>query len=185
MKVLTKKSKTKKSRFKLKGVGKNKLSTPFKIRLWKGIGRLIMMLLKVGEKEYKVRFGYNCFCDTDLMDRVKQISQLFSESGVEDDGDVEAIDRVKDLFCCVRDLLFAGFKKYNPVETPQDVGDLLDEYRDGAEEGEDRGLFQLFTSLGNELMDEGFLADILGNAEAETVKVPQDHKKTQKKPTAS
>ena len=31
------------------------------------------MELKVKGKEYKVRFGYNSFCDTDLMDRTKDL----------------------------------------------------------------------------------------------------------------
>lgn len=35
------------------------------------------MELKVKGKEYKVRFGYNSFCDTDLMDRTKEFAWNF------------------------------------------------------------------------------------------------------------
>ena len=145
-----------------------------------------MMILKVKDKEYKVKFGYNSFCDTDLMDRTTDLLKLFQGEEVEDDKDVIGMGKIKDLFSCVRDLLFVGFQKFNPVESVQEIGEILDDYHDEAKEGEKRGILDLFTQLTEELMNEGFLGEFLAeimvtkeNTE-ETPKVPQDHKKPQK-----
>lgn len=141
-----------------------------------------MKTFTINGKEYKIKFGYNSFCDTDLMERTNDLMRLFNESNVEDDSDISGIGKIKDLFTCVRELLFVGFKKYNPVEDLQAVGDILDDYRDEETE-EKRGLFELFVMLTEELMSEGFLADLLTAMEEEPKKEPkkpQDHKKPQK-----
>ena len=145
-----------------------------------------MMVLKVKEKEYKVKFGYNSFCDTDLMDRTQDLLELFRGGEVEDDADVNSIGKIKELFCCVRDLLYVGFEKYNPVDTVQDIGNILDDYNEDATEEDKRGLIDLFVMLTEELMSEGFLGDLMARisetAEEETkiTKMPQDHLKKQK-----
>ena len=148
-----------------------------------------MMVLKVKEKEYKVKFGYNSFCDTDLMDRTQDLLELFRGGEVEDDADVNSIGKIKELFCCVRDLLYVGFEKYNPVETVQDIGNILDDYNEDATEEDKRGLLDLFIMLTEELMSEGFLAGLMNEMNAEDIqnngekitKIPQDHKKSTKK----
>ena len=141
-----------------------------------------MMVLKVKDKEYKVKFGYNSFCDTDLMDRTSDLLKIFQETGVEDDKDVTGMGKIKELFSCVRDLMFVGFKKYNPAETVQEIGEILDDYHDEATDEERRGILDLFTQLTEELMNEGFLGDLMEQMmkEEKTPKVPQDHKKPQK-----
>ena len=113
---------------------------------------------------------------------------LFSGSSqtqnIVDDKDVTVAGKIKDLFSCVRDLLYVGFRKYNPVENVQEVGDILDDYHDESKEkGEKRGIMDLFAKLTEELMNEGFLADLMNDLEepnGNQVKVPQDHKKPQK-----
>ena len=125
------------------------------------------MVLKVKEKEYKVKFGYNSFCDTDLMERTEDLLKLFQSTGADDDKDVAGLGKVKELFLCVRDLLFVGFKKFNPVETVQEVGDIIDDYHDEAPEEEKRGVMDIFTKLSEELMNAGFLGEIL-NDQTET-----------------
>ena len=148
-----------------------------------------MMVLKVKEKEYKVKFGYNSFCDTDLMDRAQDLLELFRGEEVEDDGDVNSLGKIKELFRCVRDLLYVGFERYNPVDTVQEIGNILDDYNEDATEEDKRGLIDLFVMLTGELMSEGFLAGLmedmttertLNNGEKIT-KIPQDHKKSTKK----
>lgn len=138
-----------------------------------------MLELKVKDKTYKVKFGYNSFCDTDLMDRTSELLKIFQGEGVADDNDVAGLGQVKQLFICVRDLLFVGFKKYNPVESLQEVGDILDDYHDEATDEDSREILTLFISIANELMNEGFLGEMLKTEE--TPKTPQDHKKSQKK----
>lgn len=145
-----------------------------------------MMKLNVGEKEYLVKFGYNSFCDTDLMDRTSDLLKIFQGAEVEDDKDVTGMGKIKELFSCVRDLLFFGFKKFNPVENVQEIGNILDDYHDEATDGEKRGVLDLFTKLTEELMNEGFLGEMMGQTSEETqtekiTKIPQDHKKSQKK----
>ena len=109
--------------------------------------------------------------------------KIFQGAGVEDDKDVAVMGKIKELFTCVRDLLFVGFKKFNPVETVQEIGEILDDYHDEATNGEKRGILDLFTSLTEELMNEGFLGDLMeqmAKVEENAPKVPQDHKKPQK-----
>ena len=143
-----------------------------------------MLIFKIKEKEYKVKFGYNSFCDTDLMERTTDIVKMFKKRNIVDDKDVSIAGEVTGLFLCVRDLLYVGFKKYNPVESVQEVGDILDDYHDEAKEkGEKRGIVDLFTNLTDELMNEGFLADLMNDTEEKSgnqVKVPQDHKNPHK-----
>lgn len=141
-----------------------------------------MMILNVKEKEYRVKFGYNSFCDTDLMDRTNDLIKIFHGAEVEDDRDVTGMGKIKDLFTCVRDLLFVGFKKYNPVESAQEIGDILDDYHDEGTEEDRRGILDLFVELSEELMAEGFLGDLMTqlSENQKKVKVPQDHKKPQK-----
>ena len=140
------------------------------------------MKLVVKKKEYKVKFGYNSFCDTDLMDRTTDLLKLFQGAEFEDDKDVIGMGKIKELFSCVRDLLFVGFQKFNPVDNKQQIGNILDDYHDDAPEGEKRGILDLFTQLTEELMNEGFLGEFLEDIveTQENTKTPQDHKKPQK-----
>ena len=145
-----------------------------------------MMVLKVKDNEYKVKFGYNSFCDTDLMDRTTDLLKLLQGAEVEDDKDVAGLGIIKEMFLCVRDLLFVGFQKYNAVETVQEIGEIIDDYHDEATVEDERGILDLFTALSEELMNEGFLGEVLTKL-AETPeetekkpKTPQDHKKSQK-----
>lgn len=134
-----------------------------------------MMKLKVNGKEYKFKYGYNCFCDTDLMDRVREMATMFSG---DDPEDPTGMKMVKELFDIVRELLYTGSQKYNPFESLQEVGDFLDEYMD-EETDEQRGLLHLFQQLSEELFSEGFLADVTGNQNGmdNGAKAPTDHKK--------
>lgn len=143
-----------------------------------------MMKINVNEREYKVKFGYNSFCDTDLMDRTNDLLNIFNNTKVENDKDVTAMGQIKELFSCVRELLFVGFQKYNPVDSLQEIGNILDDYQEEETEDDSRGILDLFVKLTEELMNEGFLGSLmkqLGEQEEEKVKkIPQDHKKSQK-----
>jgi len=127
-----------------------------------------MMTLKIKDKEYKVKFGYNSFCDTDLMERTSTLLSVIRGAGAASDDDVFGMGRIKDLFDCVRELLFVGFRKYNPVDTVQEIGDLLDDYNDEGTEENPHGILDLFTLLTEELLNAGFLSDILNKAAEQT-----------------
>lgn len=143
------------------------------------------MELKVKDTVYKVKFSYNCLCDTDLLDRTSDLIKLFHNEGAENDADVTGMGKIKELFSCVRDLLFVGFEKFNPVETKQEVGNILDDYHEEATEEDKRGILDLFTKLSEELMNEGFLGNLFKELnkvveENKVSKIPQDHKKEEK-----
>ena len=76
-----------------------------------------MMTLKISEKDYNVKFGYNNFCDSDLLERVEEMMQLLN--GAKTDKDVSNAGRMKELFVLVRELLCEGFKRENPDESLQ------------------------------------------------------------------
>lgn len=142
-----------------------------------------MTILKVKDREYKVRFTYNAFCDTDLLDKTRELLGVFQSNKAETDADVSAMGKIKDLFVCVRELLFVGFRKDNPVESVQEVGDILDDYHEEATEEDKRGILDLFVILTNELMAEGFLSGLMqtvADANEKAAKTPQDHKKPSK-----
>lgn len=137
-----------------------------------------MLVLNVNEKEYRVKFGYNSFCDTDLMDRTEALMRIFANNGAENDKDVATLGKVRELFCCVRELLFVGFEKYNPVKTLQEVGNIIDDYHDEIKADEKRDILSLFESLTMELLNEGFLKELLAPQQPE--EKPKAGRKTQK-----
>lgn len=133
-------------------------------------GDNIMTSIIVEGREYKIKFGYNSFCDSDIFDRVKDMLKVLGGAEVEDDSDVSGLGQIKNLFTITRELLFLGMQKYNLVGSVEEVGDLLDTYRDEAPEGEKRGLLQIFTMLSEELMNEGFLSDLVAEMNRSTPK---------------
>ena len=146
------------------------------------------MILNVKGAEYVVAFGYNSFCDTDLMERTESLVKLFNGS---DKNDSEiGVSRVRELFLTVRSLLFVGFQKENPVKTEQEVGNILDDYVNEETE-ENRGILELFLKISDELFNKGFLKGLIAEMGDQTEeeqateirKIPQDHKRRQKKTT--
>ena len=126
-----------------------------------------MKTLLIGGSEYKIKFGFNCFCDTDLLDRVNDMGKLFVEADVNSTEEVSGIGKFKELFSLVRELLYVGFEKYNPVSDIKAVGDLLDTYKEEESDGESRGMFELFLMLSDELLEQGFLADLMKKSESQ------------------
>ena len=134
------------------------------------------MTLNVKGTEYKVKFGFNSFVDSDLMERTETMMRVFDDDANKDDK--YGMLRMKDLFTCVRELLFVGFQKYNPVPSVQDVGNLLDDYLEEGTEENPHDLLELFSQIANELMNEGFLKGLMNEAQKKVQ--PKDHLKSQK-----
>lgn len=138
------------------------------------------MTIKIGEKEYIVKFGYNSFCDSDLLDRtaeamgmIEEIQAIADEQGDKKDENTTKtiLAKVRKLFVLTRDLMFEGFKKKNPVASISEVGDILDAYLD--EDKENNGLITIFGMIAQELLKEGFFGNLLmesGKAIVETAK---------------
>ena len=127
--------------------------------------------------EYKVKFGFNSFVDTDLMERTEAMIKIFDDKANKED--IYGMGRIKEMFTVVRELLFVGMQKYNPMESLEKVGELLDDYIDEGTEENPHDLLELFGNLSNELMNEGFLKGVMTAVE-KTAKKPQDHLKAQK-----
>ena len=117
-----------------------------------------MMTLKVKDKEYKVRFTYNSFADSDLLDRTFETLTLVQEM-LSADENTNSVSTLKKLFTLVRELLFVGFKRENPVESKEAVGDILDDYLE--EDPENHGLVDVFNMIAGELLSSGFFGDML------------------------
>lgn len=144
-----------------------------------------MFSFKVGDKEYKVRFGYRVLCRTNLIDRVSNITQQ---------RDPE--HSFQNMISTVAELLLAGLQKSHFDEFGYDtdeekatmldkVYDILDQYEDeGTEENPQDG-YTMFEKLQNELMANGFLSQIMKRAEMaaekqNATKIPRDHLKKTK-----
>lgn len=146
-----------------------------------------MTTITIKGTEYKIKYGFNSFADTDLLERVQDVAVLLNSKGVKNDADVSMMGQIRNLFVIVRELLYVGLEKYNPVESIQEVGDLLDDYREEGTEEDPRGLIDMFTLLGSELSSEGFLTDLLSQmdkAQSNITQIPQDHKKKVTKKTS-
>jgi len=125
-----------------------------------------MTTIKVKDKEYIVKFGYNSFCDSDLLDRTAEALVMVQEmSNLKQDNEnaqlttSETLAKIRKLFNLTRELLFEGFKKKNPVATMEEVGDILDDYLD--EDKENNGLIDIFGIIAQELLKEGFFGNLL------------------------
>lgn len=132
-----------------------------------------MTTITVNEKEYKIRFGMNSFADTDILDRIGAISTLLSnESEIQ-------FSSFRELFIAVRELVYIGCERYNPLSSLEDAGNLLDDFRD--ENPNDGNLLNLFAKLIEELTTQGFFGDLLPQETEKITKIPTDHKKSTKK----
>lgn len=139
------------------------------------------MTIKIGETEYIVKFGYNSFCDSDLLDRtaeamgmIQEIQDLAKdedEKGKEVKTTAEVLAKVRNLFMLTRELLFEGFKKKNPVTSISEVGDILDAYLD--EDKENHGLITIFGMIAQELLKEGFFGNLLTESGKVIAKMPK------------
>lgn len=125
-----------------------------------------MMTIKVKNKEYIVKFGYNSFCDSDLLDRtaealgmVQEMSNLNQDDENKQPTTAETLAKIRKVFNLTRELLFEGFKKKNPVATIEEVGDILDDYLD--EDKKNNGLVDIFGRIAQELLKEGFFGNLL------------------------
>lgn len=137
-----------------------------------------MFSFKVGDKEYKVKYGYRVLCNSNLIDKVTSIGN---------DN-----NNFKGAMKTVAELILAGLQKYHKDEFGYDteseeeaainkVYDLMDEYEEESTEENVQNAYTLFERCNEELMKNGFLSQMQKNASANAVEqdatlIPQDHK---------
>lgn len=145
-----------------------------------------MFSFKVGDKEYKVKFGYRVLAGTDLIERVSEISTRKNGKSV-----------LQDMLQTLGELILAGLQKNHSEEfgyttesekseALNKVYDLLDLYEDESTEENPQNGFILFEKANDELMKNGFLSQMMKIGEEAAKKqdatvIPQDHK-AKKKP---
>ena len=136
-----------------------------------------MKTITIKGKEYKIKFGYNSFCDTDLLDRASEIMGILADRTITKKDNEFTVK----MFKTTRELLFEGFKKFNPVESIEAVGNLLDDYFDEGTEEDTHGLMDVFGIVAQELLAEGFFGDLLKKSEKAISLMEERAKKNQKK----
>ena len=141
-----------------------------------------MFTFKVGDKEYKVKYGYRVLCNSDLIDKVTAIGQ-------ENNGFKGAMKTVAELILaglqkCHKDEF--GYETESEEETAlAKVYDLMDEYEEESTEENPQSGYTLFEKCNEELMKNGFLSQMRKNAEEnakvqDATVIPQDHKAKKK-----
>lgn len=130
-----------------------------------------MTAITIKGQEYKIKFSYNSFCDNDLIDKASDILNLLTKKDTVSDNEDENRVLLKKMFITTRELLFEGFKKLNPVESPTEVGNLLDDYFDEGTEEEPHGIHEVFALVVNELVGEGFFGEIVTKAVKEAERI--------------
>lgn len=123
-----------------------------------------MMTLKVGEREFKVTFGYEATLKSRLLSRMAKISVTLAEN----EGDLE---KVEDMLLFIPEVVLVGLQKeheeyrYN-LDTKEDYGEkkkmafsLVAEYLDNGE----NDAIELFNELQEEMTKNGFLKKMFEN----------------------
>lgn len=113
-----------------------------------------MFSFEVGKTTYKIQFGYRVLCETDLIDRIVNLSQQ---------------NNVQTVLQIVPELILAGLQKkhykefgYETEEEKKNalrkVYDLMDDYEEESTKENPKNCYTLFEDLQNELMKNGFLS---------------------------
>jgi len=139
-----------------------------------------MTSITIKGKEYKIYFSYNRFCDSDLLDRAAEILDLVKGGTGETKSESENVAVIKKMFLVTRDLMFEGFKKYNPVQSISEIGDLMDDYFDEGTENDPHGISEIFNIVAGELVAEGFFGQFLKTSVKALEKQMQKKKLTKK-----
>lgn len=146
-----------------------------------------MMKFKAGEKELKIKFGY----EPTLKERI--VSRISKVGGASDsDDNVEKMKRIEDLLLLIPEIILVGLQVYHKDEYGYDydtkegkkkqlnkVFGLVDEYS----RQENTDLMELFNELQEEMKSDSFLANLFRKEEkaemaeevvqAEVVEMPQ------------
>ena len=113
-----------------------------------------MMVIKVKEKEYKIKYGYRALAKSGILKEVAEIQTRISNNGEENVTGI--MDILPDVFDVLAKAVLAGLQKNNAeykcdYDFPSDVQakldevyDLLDDYM---EEADSLPIVELFSEL--------------------------------------
>lgn len=122
-----------------------------------------MKTIKIGNKEYKIKYGYLATTKSKI---IKELANL--DTGGNDGNDGNEFELLDAVLGFLPKMLLVGLQKFHKDEygcdfsdtvgtkaATEKVCDLLDEYFDS----EDSDMQELFMTLQNELVENGFLSN--------------------------
>lgn len=150
-----------------------------------------MVVLKIKNKDYKLKFGYKSFKKSGVLREVVAMQNELKDSKEDSEDGTGNIELLEQVFEANSKLVLAALQKYNEEfrvdynnpesvqECIEKVDDLMDDYM---EEEDAMPVMDLFSALTNELFNNGFLlrkSEKLEKnlAEQDSTIVPADHKK--------
>ena len=127
-----------------------------------------MTILKAGEKELKIKYGYEATLKTRILTKLSKMSESMKTTAEAEDSTSKA----EDMLLFIPEFLLVGLQKHHSEEygfnykTEQGkeealnkVYELLDDYF----EDENNDITSLFNQLQNEMFENGFLAKMFRN----------------------
>ena len=144
-----------------------------------------MKTIKIGEKEYKVQFGYIATAKSGIIRDLVNIERMIG------DGE-SAIENLDKILMFIPEIMLVGLQKFHREEFGynydtkegkdeafEKVSQLVDDYFDG----EDADFKGLFNSLEEELLHNGFLSSMF-NEEQESQNKEQKKAQSRAKKSA-
>lgn len=149
-----------------------------------------MIVLKIKDKEYKLKFGYKSFKKSGVLREVVEMQKKIKGSGAEEneEDNIGALEEILELNS--RLVLAALQKNHEEFRTDykseedvsmiiEKVDDLMDDYMD---EDDSMSIMDLFSKLAEELFNNGFLSKKSEKLEESLTEqdatiIPMDHKK--------
>lgn len=141
-----------------------------------------MMKLKVGEKEYQLKFGYKATLKSRILSRMAKI---------EDSGKNEGLESLEDLLVFIPDVLLVALQKFHKDEFGFDVEtgegkeemlgkafELVEDYVD-----QDGDVSELYNSLTEELKSDSFLSKLFEEEKASEKKTKETSKEQDEEKT--
>ncbi|MCI8514116.1 MAG: hypothetical protein HFI93_05740 [Lachnospiraceae bacterium] len=120
------------------------------------------MKLKIGEKEFRIKFGYKPTLKSRIISRVVKMSNVTDENGGAN------MEKVEDLLMFLPEFLLVGLQVYHEeyrydYDTEEGKAEQLDKAFSLVEsylEGEDADIMGFFNQLQEAMMEDSFLAGL-------------------------
>lgn len=125
-----------------------------------------MLNLKIGEKEYKIKFGYKPTLKSGIISRMVKNEKALQEKG--------GAERIEELLLFVPEIILVGLQvnhrdefgyNYDTNDGKEEKLDVVYDMMDKYFEGEDADFGKLYTDLQTEMLEESFLRSMFQTEE--------------------
>ena len=136
-----------------------------------------MQEIKIGNKKYKLQYGYAVVAKGDVMKHAMSLQDVLDNSNSEDAENPDFFEQMGEMMNALAEMLLGALQKFHSDEfgyqvrsgngkdaALEKVYDLLDKYFDS----EDSDVMGLYEVLLDELEKNGFLHHILREVEKQT-----------------